>query len=268
MLLVVASCLAVYSCSSSRSAGKTSYQNVQTGDLYDLATALADAGDWQVMKIPVNMILKKPMSAKIGGTMTLVRGSEVRLSLRFLGMEVAAASITGDSLRAYLKVQKVYFAESLDKVLGGFPATIDNLQSLLLARIFELGKISPDLRGCSISLEDGDRNYVVTPPLVTSGAGYRFTAEVADNHLSSLEIFSSRKHKAGVTYDYPRNQEDGIPDKVAISGSLSGKSLEAEIDYSVSGIDRSASAPKTFEIPRGYSKVSSSALLKLLDSLK
>lgn len=267
-IIIAAISVAIISCSSSRNTGKLSPEVKYPVSVASLAEALAEKGDWQTMKIPVNVKLKKPLSAKIGGTMTLVRGSEVRLSLRFFGMEVASASITNDSVRAYVKVQKVYLAESLDQALGGFPATMDNLQSLLLARIFEVGKTYPDLGHCKIFAEDGGNSYTVTPPSVAAGLSYTFTADIADNHLADLDIVSSGNHKANVTYSYPRNSEYGIPEQIALLGSLKGKPLEAEIEYSVSGIDRSASSPKAFEIPRGYRKVSSSSLLKLLDSLK
>lgn len=267
--LILCVALAVFSCSSSKGVAVTPVDMEGTGETADvssLARALADKGNWQVMKIPVNVALRKPVSAKLGGTMTLVRGDEIRLSLRFFGMEVAAASITGDSVRAYVKMQKIYVAESLDKLLGGFPATVDNVQSLLLGRIFEVGASSPDFRRCKVSALQG--SYTVTPPRASGGLSYMFTANTEGNTLGSLEMSGKTGHDARVDYSYPRNNTSGFPEEIALSGNLKDKTVEARIEYSLNNIDRSASAPGKFSIPKGYRRISASSLLKLLDSLK
>lgn len=267
VIVAVAVAAGVWSCSSSKGAGGQHTSISGEGpDVRALAERLADNGDWQTMKIPVSVALKKPVSAKIGGSMTLVRGEEIRLSLRFFGMEVAAASITGDSVKGYVKMQKIYVAESLDRFLGGFPASIDNVQSLLLARIFQVGRTTPDFNRCTFG---GDASvYTVTPPRAASGLDYSFVVRTDGNLLTTLEIAHTGGHRASVEYAYPRNVSDGRPESVAISGSLKGKPVEVEVGYSTSGIDSSAPALKPFSIPRGYRKVSASSLLKMLDSLK
>ena len=103
-IALAVSALIAVSCSSSKEAGMpsvTSGEDLSVRGARELASALAEPGDWQTMKIPVNVVLRKPVSVRLGGNMTLVRGKEIRVSLRFLGFEVAAASITGDSVKAH-----------------------------------------------------------------------------------------------------------------------------------------------------------------------
>ncbi len=268
-IALAVSALIAVSCSSSKEAGMpsvTSGEDLSVRGARELASALAEPGDWQTMKIPVNVVLRKPVSVRLGGNMTLVRGKEIRVSLRFLGFEVAAASITGDSVKAYVKMQKIYLSESLSALLGGFPATVDNVQSLLLARIFQVGQTIPDLRVCRV--EAGDGFYTVMPPVAAKGMEYRFKAMTDGNLLDRLEITHTGGHSARVSYDYPHDVSGGIPSEVALSGSLKGRSVEAYLEYSAGKADRDAGMPGAFSIPRGYRKVSASSLIKLLDSLK
>ena len=67
------------------------------------------------------------------------RDRSVHLSLRFLGMEVASLMVTRDSIFALYKLERLYFAESISDLLGGFPATVGNVRDLLLGRAFILG---------------------------------------------------------------------------------------------------------------------------------
>lgn len=250
-------------CSSSRQSGQPSLppQTRETASLIDLLNARA--GSWQQMKVPVSLQLRQPMNLKLSGTMSMVRGEEIRLSLRFLGFEVAAAQITGDSIRAYAKQpSKLYVAESVRDLLGGFPASVDNLQSLMLAQIFQLGSAGIDLSRCTVDMTDN--SYTITPPSSLKGYNYTFTASTASNTLSTLTVGTS----GSVTYTYPRGAIDrGLPSDIAVQGSMKGKSVAINLSPTPSKADWThADCDKPFVIPSGCQRVTAAQLLKLLNN--
>ena len=119
-----------------------------------LANHLKQQADtpWTALSVPVSLKVSDSGLPTVSGTMTMVRDSEIRITLRLLGFEVGAARVTADSVYAYVKVQRIYMAESIADIMGGFPATTGNLQSLLLGRLFTLGSASPSLKGAGIAV--------------------------------------------------------------------------------------------------------------------
>ncbi len=264
ILLVAVVMLGIWSCSSSRRAGGK--KSEPTGDVAALLPVLADKGNWQTMKIPVNVNLREPVSARINGTMTLVRGKEIRMSFRFFGMEVAAASVTDDSIKAYVKVKKIYLSESLSSLLGGFPVTVDNIQSLLLGRLFQPGSSSPEYKICVISGETSSE-FIVEPPEPLRGLECLFTAQTDPALIRSLSVSYPGGYNAAASYSYARDFRGAFPDDLSLTGRRGGMTFDFRLGYSTGSIDRSASSPAPFSIPSGYSRVPLSSLVRLLDNL-
>lgn len=127
-----------------------------------MATALVSAGTAQAQDTPLDAMLDRytdwhtvelngklendrlPVSPSV--RIFMEKGKRLQISLRapFLG-EVGRIDISNDSLLAYNKLKKVYCREPLGDILREAPARIEDLQSLLLARVFILnrGTLSP-----------------------------------------------------------------------------------------------------------------------------
>ncbi len=88
------------------------------------------------------------------------RDRSVHLSLRFLGMEVASLMVTQDGIFALYKLERLYFAESISDLLGGFPTTVGNVQDLLLGRAFILGDTPGTL---TLHPRRHPQNWTITP---------------------------------------------------------------------------------------------------------
>ncbi len=86
-------------------------------------TETAAATQWQSVSLPVSLKVRDAGMPKVSGTLTMVRDKEIRLSFRFLGMEMGALSVTADSVKGYVKLRKVYLSESIADLMGGYPAT-------------------------------------------------------------------------------------------------------------------------------------------------
>ncbi|MDE6394846.1 MAG: DUF4292 domain-containing protein, partial [Duncaniella sp.] len=98
----------------------------------DNAQSYGRSVEWSDITLPVNVNISRPTSLRVGGTMTMVNGRDILISLRMFGFEVGAAYVTSDSIYAYLKMQKVYIAESTSGMLGGLNLSVADIQSLLI----------------------------------------------------------------------------------------------------------------------------------------
>ncbi|WP_303041674.1 DUF4292 domain-containing protein, partial [Duncaniella muris] len=176
LLLITLTALLASSCRSGRNAAgsNTGDYSQNTGktlsqsQLKTMLNSLSDSyGTWSDVKIPLTLRLKSPKKISIGGTLTMQRDRSVHLSLRFLGMEVASLMVTQDSIFALYKLERLYFAESISDLLGGFPATVGNVQDLLLGRAFILG--DTPLAPSRCTLAGTPENWTITPSGTPSG---------------------------------------------------------------------------------------------------
>ncbi|MCM1164203.1 MAG: DUF4292 domain-containing protein [Muribaculaceae bacterium] len=247
--------LAMASCSSKRGATAPD-AGAFSGDVNTLASQLAaDSLKWHTMSVPVGIRVKDSGLPSLSGTLSMRRDLDISISLRFLGMEMGALYVTADSVWAYVKPQKIYLAESIPELLGGFPATVGNLQSLLLGRLFTLGDNTANLGGAEI-LEMGRDTYTITPRSPQPGLDYGFGVKLPANTISAV-AFSRGTHSATVLYPEPGEAD--------IEVTTPGRKMQAEITLSLDRAESDASASsRRFAIPKGYKRVCASSLLKLI----
>jgi len=192
---------------------------------------------WTDLRVPVSVSISQPSSFRVGGVMTMVNGKDIHISLRMLGFEVGAAYITADSVYAYAKLQRVYVAESISRVLGGLDAGISDVQSLLIGAPLSLPQISA---GSTVDIVTSD----------TTGQ----PLQISVTHPSG--------RKGSITYtplpDTP------LASEVAISATSGQKKLAASPSYDWSRAHADTGTSKQFSIPKGYRRIDASSLLKSL----
>jgi hypothetical protein len=169
--------------------------------------------------------------------MTMVNGKDIHISMRMFGFEVGAAYITSDSLYAYAKLQRVYVAESISRLLGGLDADISDLQSLLI--------------GAPLTLP-------------SPGAGTSVDIITSDTTGQPLDISltTASGRKAHITYTPQQNTP--LASQVDISATTSGRQLAASLSYDWGRAKADTGASKNFSIPAGYRRIDAAALLKSL----
>lgn len=275
IILITAAALltvvAAVSCSSSKEPGTSQgYQPKAPKEIRELATQLAaaDATPWQTLTVPVNLSIKNSGMPSVGGTMTMTRNEEIRISLRFLGMEMGALCARRDSVFAYIKLQRIYLAESTTELLKGYPATVGNLQDLILGRLFEIGKARPTVGGMDLRRES-DSRYIISPRTAAKGLEYAFNVDIPANRLASTGF---RHSGINATVDYSDAGAAVPPVKsqtVTVSTNAGGRNLAADltVNYSKAKWDKGLT-DKPFSIPNGYRRISASALLKALGEEK
>lgn len=94
----------------------------------------ASFGDWTSLEVPVQVSLTAPKSLSASGRLSMVKGRELLLSLRFIGFEVAQLYADADSVYAVEKIHKWYVAESIQRLGAGTGLTLADLQGYLLGR--------------------------------------------------------------------------------------------------------------------------------------
>lgn len=234
-MLLSALILTVASCGSSRKGA------ISGGDSYTPGSPAGEGGiEWTDLKLPVSVNVSKPKSIRISGTMSMVKDRSIHISMRFFGMEVAAAYVTGDSVYAYAKMQRVYVAESISEALGGLNITVGDLQNILLGAPLTLpastGNVSVDLR----TLDSTSQPLAIT---VSHRSGR--TAKVTYSPLENLPLASD----------------------VSIEATSGKTSVAATLDYNWQRAEVDAGNAGRFSLPLGYRRIKGSELIRALSKI-
>lgn len=271
-LVVVVALLS--SCGSSRQ-GASNQGKVSQGETSTLAhayTSLTDSysNDWTTLSVPVNVSLKSPKRISASGTMTMTRGKDISISMRVLGIEVASLYITGDSVIALDKWHKYYLAESVESLLGGMAATVGNLQDMILGHIFLLGEnpvTAKDMKKFTLSPGTGD--WFATPRNMPGNIDYQFAVMNDDNRLALLTATIGSRGPVICTYgDYSDSTPAGtVANSMSVNVSGSKTTVEASLTLRMSKAKWNSSPARPVTIPRGYTRIEKSSLLKLIPSL-
>lgn len=162
LAVTAVSLLAMTACGSQRNAGTQgaagSGAGAVTGQVAD-----GRAQTWQNVYMPVRVSVSAPKSMSMSGRVTMVRDSVINLSMRVLGMEVAAVQITPDSVWVVDKFHKLVFSEGTRALLGGRTMTVGQIQALLLGtdNVVAEGLSFDNGKGTSVQVNFID--YVETP---------------------------------------------------------------------------------------------------------
>lgn len=235
LLFITSLIFLMASCGSSRKGTSVTGQYPEGGGG---STSSSRGIEWTDLTVPVSVNISQPASLRVSGVMTMVNGRDVHISLRMLGFEVGAAYITSDSLYAYAKLQRVYVAESISRVLGGIDATVSDVQSLLI--------------GAPVSL-----------PALSGNT----TVEMTTSEQTGQPLSITVNHPSGRTGTVNYTPLEGTPfaSTVAISATTGSKRVAATLTYDWNRAQADTGASKAFSIPKGYRRIDATSLLKKLN---
>lgn len=234
-------------------------------ELNDLFTSLESSySDWEGVKMPINLSLNSPKSFSIGGTLTMDRERFIHMSFRFFGMEVATLMVTADSIFAAYKVDRIYFAESISDLLGGFPATVGNVQNLILGRPFVLGE-----EGCPASrcrLDGNGATWTISPDRSPAGMSYDFTIDTPTGNVELLTVNVPRLQPIVADYsDFAVTATGPMAGVTAISTKSGNTLVSADITLNPRKAEWGKTSGKTWSVPRGYTRVRAAEILEKLN---
>ncbi len=232
---------------------------------------LANYGEWERVKIPLNLRLRQPKSMSLSATATMERGKSILISLRFIGMEVGVLYLTSDSILAIDKFNKRYVSEPLEPLLGGFPANISNVQDLLTGRPFLLGNEKPiasEINKFEIDTQLGNDMWGLIPKTFPSGVEYGFSFSPV-TALSLLVVKAGSHDPVNVNFSSPETTPAGpMSPTVSISATLGKTSLDASLEWNFAKAKWNEGVEiQKPSIPRGAERIAAAKLLKSLSSL-
>jgi len=188
------------------------------------------------------------------------RGNLVCVSIRvpFLG-ELGRVEIEGENITAINKTRKIYCTESISKLKTDVPFTVNDVQDLLLARVFLIGSgtLSHSNLGMAEVMEYDPDNWYILPEVQPSelGMNYGFNLD-ADGRLRLLYASDDNESTTfSAEYSYSR-KNTGI-DFLFAWGS---KQISAGI--TLGKPDTNATRPTPIALSGKYRRVGISEFLK------
>jgi len=133
-------------CRSSREATRTEAPSVlpESASLRQHYENLVKSyGEWTDVNVPVSIAISSPQNVSVSGRVSMVRGKLIDISMRMFGFEVGRIYITPDSMYMKMKPGKTYMAEPYSIVSSHVPLSIENVQDMLIGRMFMLGDNKP-----------------------------------------------------------------------------------------------------------------------------
>ncbi len=227
---------------------------------------------WSDVYMPVNLRLQQPSSLSVSGRCTMVRGREIHLSMRVLGMEVAVVYANTDSVYAIDKFHKMYLAESLGNILKGYDITISDIQDLLIGHAFlpGAGTLAPDMAS-SFSLHQplNSTSWNITPRKTIPGIEWFFTASSdAIPTIESLSVTPRGREQIQCIYSVIVDSPAGpVAQNSKLKVPLGKNNFEADFRFNFSSAKWNQNRKIKFSLPRGYNRIDMQSLIKNLKNL-
>lgn len=228
--------------------------------------------DWTTLSVPVKIELSQPKHFSISGRAYMRRDQSVMFSLRFLGMEVANIYIDNDSVFIAEKFHKYYIAEDVKSLLGGYPLSIADLQSLLIGQPFlaGAGRLTADMRQ-QLEMSDSpvSATWTITPPQPTPGIGYTFAISMDRNRLQRLTITSADRLPAAIVYtDSSFSPAGYVSSSLDITATAAKTNIAASLRWNFSNAEWNAPDMRQWKRPKGYTRIKQQDIIKMLSSLQ
>lgn len=238
--------------------------DTQTPQLRVQALTAAE-GDWTDVKMTVRLDLTAPKRFGASGRAEMKRGEWIFLSARMLGFEVAYVWIDTDSIHVVDKFHKRYVSEGIGRLMAGANVTLTNVQDLLIGRIFRAGsRQRPSVS--DFDIDQSDSGLMLLPKESPAGFDYGFILSNDANTLAATAIAVGERYAANVSYaDYAPTPAGLWPEAVAID-VVKGKNLGATIEWRTSSASWNQGLDRRWSLPKGYTRIDSSSLLKLISS--
>lgn len=257
---------ALQGCHSTKSAVSTTISDDTEAELF--ARLISGYKDWNDIYMPVTLSVSSPVDVSISGRATFISDSEIYISLRMIGIEVAVVYINNEKLFIIDKFHKIYMEESLDRLPGDIPVNISNLQDMLIGRVFLPGHTTltlSDASGFKLS-NSTPTTWTLTPVTRIKGADWHFNASrTTPPVLTGISVLASRTPIECV-YSDPKNTVAGqLASALDISAPVGAKNINVSIQWGLDDAKWDSGRTVKFSAPgNSYKKVTLDSLIKSL----
>ncbi len=272
--------LSLGSCRSSKSSAGHKESTTGQSTEKDLQAYLGDIcsqyGAWTDVSMPVKIELQAPKRFSVSGKASMVRGKSLDFSLRFLGMEVASLKADRDSVYVLYKLEKIAFAESIGRISEAYGFDLEDLQCLLLGRMFVPGKGQAPVSAAAsfvCSLASNGAKWYAEPKKQTRGAHWQYVCSLPQDgnkaEVTGIEVNAGAVGRFDASYGKFAATEVGpVAEDVEVSGSLRSHKISLALHWNTGRASwNKGIAPTSGNIPKGYKRISIDQLNKALKSL-
>lgn len=221
--------------------------------------------EWTYLKLPVSL-KSKQLGGSLSGQAWMIRGKEIYMSLRFIGMiEVAILHVKGDSVTAVDKYHKIYISERISDFMRGIPFNIEDLQNLLTGRPFILGSGTPAAGTKRPVLKNSASGWTMTPESIMDNLEYSFEFNASDR-LTSTKLSRNLVELFAARYRAPASTPYGMFDNEVTLQSLTGKPMDLTVRWQFAKADWKQRDIPQFTVPSGYRRVSGRSLTDMFQN--
>lgn len=221
--------------------------------------------NWQQIQTPITITAQ---GNTYSGLLTMTRSRDINISIRLLGLELAAINITPDTIQAHIKPTRTYISEPISTLLPpATPITLQNLQSLILSRLFTLGTDTPNLQTPTYT-NPTPTTLQITPPPPHPNTTYTFTLDTTTPQhptLTTLTLNLPTAHTATIQYTHQKNNPTPPTDIHITYTPPKRQPINLHLTLNP---DRTTWTPLTnprpYRIPPGYTRIPAATLLKKL----
>ena len=220
---------------------------------------------WDDVSMSFKCNLRSPKSISLSGKATMIRGSEIKLSLRMIGFEVAGLYANSDSIYVYEKLNHTMIVESMSRLTAATGLDISGVQDLLLGHIINPTDRKNPLEGFKLNSDDSS----ITLSLKGEAYDIIYTLLRAKScALSALDVEASGKTLAACKYSLPFQTEAGpVSPAVEFNAGLGKLPVEATLNWSLETATWNKGLQASPNLPKGYKRISASQLVKSLGTL-
>ena len=228
-------------CRSSKPSGGKAFGGTA---LERLQATVDSYGEWSTFKASgkISLGAGKPLASSM--RLTMVKGEEIEISIRpLLGIEMGKIHITSDSIIILNKAENYYIAESLGLIANGMPLNVSDMQSLFLARMFELGTGGITAQAASLESLSLDTGQNLLAKFRPDSLPFDYTFAV--DTLCQLQSLSAclDNGQNALTVDYSgfslTDSHGAVANKVLLSSLVNDTQMWLKLEYNSVEWDKS-----------------------------
>lgn len=264
LVAVLPSCGSKRNVAAAASPAEAPAAKVDAADVY--ATLAAGYSDWSDVYMPVRIELDAPMPFSMSGRATMVRDKSILISMRMLGIEVAALFIDGDKVYVADKYHRYLFADNLANLLDGYPLTVGDIQDVLLGRACYPGKgtLTAAMRKL-FDMVAASGMTMLSPRSRDKGFEWHFDVSDDPVALSRLVVTPAGRSSVELSYGAAATTPAGqMATSVTASARLRAKELRANLIWNVGQARWNSGRTADWRVPEGYTPLSKDNIMNML----
>lgn len=235
LLPVAAVAILLSGCRHQKSVTGPAYTDASGLSLQQRAAFVASCNQpWEELNVPVKIAFKSPQKLSVSGRVYMRRDSDIYVTLRVLGLEVANIYIDNDSVFAADRIHKYYVAEAVSDIFAVADLTIGDIQDAMLGRCFINGKgaFSDAMLGdVKLWLSDRHSWVMASRSAIAGDTEYQFQFSDSDNTLTALIFNVAGKHY-GCNYSDPADTRAGrFMQCLSIKTNVGKTAIDATVNY-------------------------------------